>query len=369
MKKLLYWSPFYLPDAGGIETLSARALPLLTEQGYQVEVIAGFGASDCAATEEYDGIRVNRFPFRHAFEQNNLKEILEIQKSILNFKQNFQPDIVHFNLSDPSILIHLQTQQPHVPTLLALHQELNHPAFRQGSGELFQKAIKDADWITSASTQAYNSVISRFPDLKERASIEHYGIDVSPFDPVPATYKPPILLCLSRLVPQKSVDRAIDAFVQILMTHPNAMLHIAGNGTERKMLEDLVQYRGLSSSVRFLGNIAHENVPEVMNSCSVFLLPSRWEAFPVAALEAAAAARTVVAFPAGDLQYLIKNKETGVIVPMDDVDAFAKAVSDLLYSPEKCSAMGLTARQHVENNLGMESYVSRNDALYRSISS
>jgi glycogen(starch) synthase len=365
--RLLYWTPFFLPDTGGIELVAARVLPHFRRTGYQIKVVASYGMEPAKPVEEFEGISVHRFHFHEMFRCGDLKAILATQRQVDFLKQEFDPDVVHFNLSDPSVFFHLRSRSARKPTLVALHQDLRNEKHQKAQGELFWQAIREADWVTSVCSSNTEIVLRNSPEITGRLSVEHNPIDVTQYSDSSPRFFPPRLLCLARLVPVKGVERAIEAMRIILTRFPEATLTVAGDGIERERLEQRVMQLGIASSVGFLGAVKPDLVPDLIESSSVLLLPSRSEGFPNVALESAASARPMVAFPVGEVEKVIRNGETGLVVAQGDVKGMADAVCSLLIDPRKAMQMGRAARALVNNRFGIDAYVESYHQLYSRI--
>ena len=168
--------------------------------------------------------------------------------------------------------------------------------------------------------------------------------------------------------PDKGVDLALSAFASVSGRFPDARLTLAGDGQDRVKLEKQAVQLGISDMVEFLGWVDNGEVPSLMNTSTVVLVPSRIEAFGLVALEAALMARPVVASDAGGLPEVVVNGETGLIFEKDDKDGFAKAITFLLENPEEASRMGQRARHRALETFRWDRYVDAYDALYRDFS-
>jgi glycosyltransferase involved in cell wall biosynthesis len=130
-------------------------------------------------------------------------------------------------------------------------------------------------------------------------------------------------LAVCRLVPQKGIDLLLQAYAALSAEiRAGWPLVIAGDGPERRMLEQMVPGLGLEGQVHFLGFVS--NPQSLYGREAVFVLPSRFEGMPNALLEAMGAGMTVVVSDAssGPLEVVI-NQSTGLVFPNGDVEALA----------------------------------------------
>ncbi len=134
----------------------------------------------------------------------------------------------------------------------------------------------------------------------------------------------PLLLALGRLHPNKGFDVLLRALAQI----PRARLWLAGEGPERAMLERLAQDLGIAPRVRLIG--WRDDPAALMAAADVVVCPSRREPLGNVVIEAWAHGVPVVAAAAAGPGALIRSGETGVLAPIDDADALARAIVHVL---------------------------------------
>ena len=155
----------------------------------------------------------------------------------------------------------------------------------------------------------------------------------------------PLVGIVARLVPIKAHEAFFDAAVRIREALPRVEFLVIGDGERRQELETLVQRRGLSPAVRFLG--WRRDMLNVYADLDVVALTSRNEGSPVALIEALAAGRPVVATAVGGVPEVVINGDTGVTVPVADPRALAGAVLTLLADRPLAERLGAAGRRHV----------------------
>jgi glycosyltransferase involved in cell wall biosynthesis len=156
-----------------------------------------------------------------------------------------------------------------------------------------------------------------------------------------------VAVAACRLVRAKRVDRFLEALALARRETPQLHGVVVGDGPERGMLERIAQQLRLRpDGVTFAGR--RDDVPSVLRSAHVLVVSSDHEGFPNVLLEAMAARLPVVTTPAGDAARIVRDGETGFVVPFDDTGAMAKRLVDLGTKAELRRRLGDAGRTEVE---------------------
>lgn len=172
-----------------------------------------------------------------------------------------------------------------------------------------------------------------------------------------------VLLAAAALVPRKGLDVLIDALALLASRSLTPRTWIAGEGPERTALEARCDRAGID--VRFLG--ARTDVPDLLAAADVFVLPSRREGLGIAALEAMALARPVVASRVGGLADAVVDGRTGILVPPGDAIALADAIERLLRDEALRTALGRAGPARVAEGFLAEQMVVAYERLYHEV--
>jgi glycosyltransferase involved in cell wall biosynthesis len=157
-----------------------------------------------------------------------------------------------------------------------------------------------------------------------------------------------VLLTASRLAAWKRVDRAIAALPHVLHSFPNAVLVIAGDGEERTNLERLARDLGVATSVRFEGAVSQEAVLAYMHAADVLLALADLSNVGNPLLEAMSCGLPIVTVDAGETCDLIRDGETGRLLPSGDAQTVGHAVIALAGDPSERCRLGVGARRYAE---------------------
>ncbi len=192
-----------------------------------------------------------------------------------------------------------------------------------------------------------------------KVSVIPPGVDLSRFRPMSQSQSREFLgygeekniLFVGRLEPLKGLDVLFRA-VAALEDLGNITLNVVGgdeNSQEKARLQTLASRMKLTQNVRFIGSVRHDELPLHYNAADVCVLPSHYESFGLAALEAAACGRPVVASEVGGLSAIVRNGSTGFLVEPKHSDTMAERLCELLGDDMLRSRMGSAARAHAES--------------------
>jgi len=165
---------------------------------------------------------------------------------------------------------------------------------------------------------------------------------------------------VGHLRPEKAYEVLVEAMP--LLSDPDAHLLIAGEGAERSMLEDLALRLGVSERVHLPG--ARSDVPDVLAALDVAVCCSDFEGGPLAVMEYMAAGLPIVATAVGGLPELIRDGETGILVPPRDPPALARALDAVAADPAEAAALGAAARELRAREYDIDVWAGRLAALY-----
>jgi glycogen(starch) synthase len=364
--RVLYWTEAFWPSIGGLEVFSTRLLTALRECGHQILVVTARADRDLPDVDEYQGIPIHRFDFLDFLSTRDLARIFEIRRQVAALKRSFPPDIVHAKMPSmaPTTLFHLETADaPAAPMLVTLQGALNAAAACPET--LHGALVRRANWVTAVSAATLAGARALVPEIADRSSVIYNSLDAPPLFPSPPSREAPRVLCVGRLTREKGFDLALAAFAALSPRFPEACLIMAGDGAERRALEATAAQLGLADRVRFVGWVEPERVPDLMNTASVVVVPSREEAFGIVALEAAAMARPVVATRVGGLPEVVVHGQTGLLVEPENPDVLGGALAWLLEHPAVAVSMGNAARRRAIRDFRLESAVDAYVALYR----
>jgi glycosyltransferase involved in cell wall biosynthesis len=155
--------------------------------------------------------------------------------------------------------------------------------------------------------------------------------------------------------------------IRALADVDGASLLVVGDGSERARLRGLAREVGVSERVTWQG--WSDEPRSYLGSLDVFVLPSRFEGFPLAVLEALLVGTAVVASDVGSVGEAVRDGETGLLVPSEDPDALADALRRLLADGALREALGTQGRRLVLSRFTADHMARAFESLYDELTS
>lgn len=177
---------------------------------------------------------------------------------------------------------------------------------------------------------------------------------------------PPVVGTVARLHRQKGVGYLLKAAEKLAQARPGAKVVVVGGGPLESKFRKALGRGGLGRTVILLGERA--DAADVMELFDVFVLPSLWEGLPLVLAEAAARGKPVVAADIDGVREVVRDGETGLLVPPKDPAALAAAVERLLGDPALARRLAARARAEIPPRFTMDRMVAEHAALYLDLS-
>ncbi len=232
---------------------------------------------------------------------------------------------------------------------------------------LLAEKTREATFVASISRFNERFIVERVR-RPGRIEIVHCGVDLAGFPFRPRRRREKIV-CVARLYDTKGHADLLRAFAA-LDGHGSETLELVGDGPERERLETLAGDLGIAGRVRFLGGLPADAVRRILDDAGLFVLaaiphPSgAMDGIPVALMEAMASGIPVVATSISGIPELVRDGETGLLVPPGDPTALAEAMSTLLRDRELAERVALAAREVVEREFSLATETERLARLF-----
>jgi glycosyltransferase involved in cell wall biosynthesis len=333
----------------------------MQKRGYEYIVVSSRGDLSLPSNTTFNGIPVQRFTFwQSIFEIDSLAQV---KQQVANLKRLFAPDLIHINGVGRDDFFHLVTVNAHrSPLLVTLHGE-----WASQADAIVRLTLTGADWVVGCSNAILDKARKLAPEIIPRSCVIFNAVPEGHIPPEPLSMHGLRVLCLGRLSEEKGFDLGLAAFASIVEHFPHARLIIAGDGPERAKLARQASQLRLSDAVEFIGWVAPKDVPALINTATIVMIPSRLESLPIAALQAAQMARPVVGTRVGGIPELVIHQQTGLLVDKENPEALAKAMAFLFDNPQEATRMGQAARDRVKTKFDWERHVNAYERLYQEL--
>jgi teichuronic acid biosynthesis glycosyltransferase TuaC len=265
-----------------------------------------------------------------------------------------------------------------VPVVATAHRAdvLDVPARGPGSRRGVAAAVEAIDQVCAVSA-AIAAAAQELGRPRRPVEVVPNGADGAVFAPRPAAEARarlgvpegrPVVSYVGKLVPRKGVDTLIEA-MGLLGRRPQGapLLVAAGDGSLRPALERRAAELGVAEQVRFVGKVAHDEVGWWMAAGDLFVLPSLSEGLPTVVCEAMNCGRPVVATAVDGTPEIVRDGQTGLLVPPSDPGALAEALARVLDDPTLARRMGEEALRVGRERYTWEANARRMTEIYEAL--
>lgn len=357
MKKVAFFSGFYLPFLGGIERYTYNISKKLVERGYEVLLVTSQHEDSLPSLEIVDGLKIYRLPIKNIWKSRYpfLKKNKTYHELIEKIKEeNIDYFISNTRFQLPAILGAKMARDlgkeaiviEHGTTYLTLNNRLLDFILHKIEKSLINRMKK---------------LTSKFYGVSQEASnwLKEFGVDASgvlynavdckdyeKFHRVSADSK--ILISYSgRLQAQfKGIETLLAAFTDISSKADDIELVIAGDGP---IYQDLVQQYSYNKNIKFLGKVSHDEVMKLNNDSDIFVLLSKIEGFSTSMIEAAMMENVIITTDVGGARELIPDSRYGFIIE-NSKEALVQTLNEILNHKREAKEMQKLVSQRVLDN-------------------
>jgi len=364
--KILIVTPYFPPRGGGVEHYTYNISKNLLDMGHEITVITSANKS----AEEDHGIMIIRIKSRVSI--SNTPIDLTLVSSISNILRKETFDVVNAHTPVPfyADMAAIASKRMKVPFVLTYHNDVIKESWplRTLSSiynrTLLQLTLRSSDRIITPSPYVHNEseMINKF---LERTVWIPPGVDTEVYKPGKGDWKSKyglpenskIILfvgAMNRGHTHKGVDVLLKAFSMI--KDEDTYLVLAGTGDMIPDYKRISESLGIINRTLFTGFIDEETLIDLYRASDMLVLPTLniAEGFGMVLIEANACGKPVIGSRVGGIKYVIKDGETGLLVPPGDPEALADAIRRLIEDPEKAEVMGQNGRKMVEKNYTWE---------------
>lgn len=358
--RILIANDQHWPMKSGVATAARTMAQGLAEAGHVVMVVApsqtGRGYKEIDENYEITRIRSFGLPFR-----KNLRVSVTYDREMRRILDEFQPEVVHVHTQLTVGLGMLRAAVSRdIPVIATNHVmpdnmikniKILSPVSRPVSyilseyGTLLYRGAKRIVMPTESAISLFNTERIEAPAL----AISN-GINLDRFQPKKPSSEiftkfhiprgKPLITYIGRVDEEKHIHILIQALELLRWSGKKFHAVIVGDGNARERLDELIDTLQLGEYVTFTGLVSDGDLVQLHRIGDIYAMPSPTELQCLAMLEAMASGKAVVAVDAGALGELCLTGKNGNLIPVDDVEAMATALVDLLDDPEKRKKYG-----------------------------
>ncbi|HSM23574.1 MAG TPA: glycosyltransferase [Anaerolineaceae bacterium] len=233
-----------------------------------------------------------------------------------------------------------------------------------------KKVIAKAEKIIAATLAEKSQLEFLYDTPSSKISVIPPGVDIRHFYPIPKDEAKEVvgvpedthlILFVGRIEPLKGIDNLIQAISMIqkngdLKCCPHSLVIIGGEpeakpeemNAEMARLQDMVENLGIENFVIFLGKQDQQMLPYYYSAAEVVVMPSHYESFGMVALESMACGTPVIASQVGGLAFLVRDGETGFVVPGNDPKKLSNRLVDLIRNKELRNKLGAKSTEYAQ---------------------
>ncbi|WP_048152118.1 glycosyltransferase family 4 protein [Palaeococcus ferrophilus] len=363
--KIALVSDWFFPSVGGIEYHIHDLATHLVEMGHEVHVITRFGNYPDEKlpydVHRFRG-RVTMDSFHVSIGTDALKQINELYKM-----EHFDVTHGHSIYSPLAVgVANLSAGIRGIPSVITNHSLLGDSILNPAYITLLRISLRKVSSFIAVSRAVEGdtrSILGRNLGKREIYTIPN-GIDADFWEPPEDKeelkeslgLKGVVVATTSRLTKRKRVHVIPAIAKSVKEEHgENMTFLIIGDGPERETIERLIRQYRVEDTVKLLGRQPREKVREYLQASDVYLSPTIYEAFGIAALEALACGVPVVANNHGGISEVVEHGKTG-LVSQDDGELVQNLMA-LIDDEEMREEMGKNARKSVEDRFSWEAVI------------
>jgi len=234
---------------------------------------------------------------------------------------------------------------------------------------------KITDKIVAVSENVKEDIIRYDSIDPSKIEVIPNGIDVERFNPEKNTTDirkefsleedDIVIGFIGRIVPAKGLEYLLNALPYLKEEFKSIKLLIVGEGSLVEELKERAKKNNILDNILFIGR--RRDIPEILASINIFVMPSIAEGLPNALLEAMAMGKPIVTTEVGGIPEIVKNGFNGLLVPPRDTLSLSKAIKELISNDRLAAKLGQAARDLVHDNLSIKAIAQKWQSLYLSI--
>ncbi len=354
---------------GGADSQLLSAAHGMRSRGHEVRIVSLTQLGPMGLEAQRAGIPTESLDMRRGVpDPRGLVRLVHLVRA-------WQPDVLHSHMVHANLMARVLRLITPVPVMVSTIHNIYE------GGRLWMAAYRLTNALVDQVTIVSQAAADRF--VRERIvpksllTVIPNGVDTEQFRRVPREVgrslrqsqgleREFVWLAVGRFEIAKDYPNMLRGFARVRERFPQAVLLLVGRGSLQSETERLAQSLGLGGGVRFLG--VRADVAQVMSAADGYVMSSAWEGMPMVLLEAGAAGLPIVATRVGGNHEVVRDGESGFVVPPRDHEALGRAMLQLMeLSETQRRSMGDRGREVIRAHYGLNRVVERWEELYRDV--
>lgn len=374
MKKILHYTD--TPQIGGAELQIFLLSKFLNKEKFEpILACSNYSSLDkwCENFQK-ENFRIIRMNVKH---KHDPRHYFQLRKILREEKIN----ILHLHIWNPASCRYAfgAAKSLKIPVITTEHDPFKLSALK----DFFKrKALHEVKKIITVSKNNAKILKEIYPEYRDKIAVIHNGIDITWWqsqllrfteedrreikeEKFLARENTLIITSIAELHERKGLKYLIEAVGELVAKYPNIKLVIIGEGSERNNLENLIGKLKLENHVVLLGR--QKEIPKLLKSSDIFVLPSRREAFGLVNAEAMITGLPIVASNVGGISEIVEDDESGILVEPENSRELAKALRKLISSESLRENMAKVGQKIVAENFSAKVMAEKYEKIYENI--
>jgi glycosyltransferase involved in cell wall biosynthesis len=359
----------YTPDLGGLAISTTRLAGLLSGAGHEVQVFAptsGLPPSE-VRTHASNGVSATRFGARKRVDDTLVDWFELVTKE--HRRKGF--DILHgYFLAQAGFVATYAGKYSKIPSVVSIRgNDIERAALDPSKFSHVMYALENADAVT---TNAAILVAKANAFVHRDIRLIPNGIDTAHFKPMEKNRSlaealgltGPVIGFAGELREKKGLRTLLNGYAQLAKTATLLVVGHVRDGEDRKTFDE-IRSTIPNANIVVTGVVSHKDLPAYYALMDIFVHPSLRDGMPNALLEAMACEKPIVSTPVGGALDVINDQVNGMLIPVDDVDAFVQALERLLDDEKLGRELGRSARMKVVEEFAPQNELNANLSIYK----
>jgi len=362
------------PTYGGSGTVATELGRNLAKRGHKIHFITTalpYRLSDFVENIYFHEVQVFQYPL---FDYAPYSLSLASKMAQVTLREDI--DLLHVHYAVPHatsayLAQKIVARKKKLPVITTLHgTDITLVGIDPSYYDITRFSIEESDAVTAVSQYLKNQTLYRFAVENNIEVIPNF-IDPERFKPG----KPPcrecfaqqdekILMHISNFRPVKRIPDIIEVFAGV-SKRMKAQLMLVGSGPEKERVRNLVEAKGLTERVHFIGR--QDDVSRILQLADIYMLLSEHESFGLTALEAMSCEIPVIGTSGSGMEEFLGDGVAGTLFQVGDIPAMIEGCLKILDNPDLAREMGEKGRKRVLEKYHEDFIIDRYEQLYRNV--